>query len=92
LAVIIAPYRKNFACKLSAVSAGVYNIPTIIPMYAIVIDEVDLGDEIIWLKILSRSGRLELYRYALEKGIFKIVGILILIDREIRRLAVTDEK
>ena len=92
LVTIIAPYRKNFRCELNMISAGIYHIPTVIPIYALVVEEIKLEEEIIWFKVLSKSGRQELYRYALEKGIFKILGILILIDEDIRRLAMTDEK
>ena len=74
ITIIITPSTRNIKVPISKTRPGVYlvDIPTI--TYLLVVDELKLEPQILWLKVLSKEGRLELYGHALRKRYLKIYG------------------
>ena len=61
-------------------------------MFIINVEETKLYDEVAWFKILTRKGRYELYTEAISKKNYKLVGLLILIDRKLRSKVMSEER
>jgi len=92
ITIIITPSTRNIRIPISKIHSGVYLVDIPTTTYLLVVDELELEPQILWLKVLSREGRLELYRHALRKRYLKIIGVLVLIDSTIRSIAMTEEK
>ena len=92
LIVILITSRENIKVPARKIQKGVYALKMPFNAIAICVEEAEIAEDAIWITIISPKLRKKLLQHALEKGKVKIIGTLILIDRDIRRLMMKQTK
>ncbi len=92
LIVILVPSRENIKVPKKRIQRGIYALEIPLNAIAICVEEAEIPEDAIWITMISPRLRKKLLEHALEKRKIKIIGTLILLDRDIRRIMMSREK
>ena len=88
--IVLAPSRKNLRVDLEKLRPGIYRLKAPINITALCVEEVELDEDVMWMGIISSRLRRKLLDVAVRKRNLKILGILYIIDRELRSLIMSE--
>jgi len=90
--IVLAPSRKNLRVDTKKLRQGIYRLEAPINITALCVEEVELDEDVMWMGIISSRLRRKILDVAVKKRNLKILGILYIIDRELRSLIMSEWK
>ena len=89
--IALVPSARNIKYTYHKIRHGIFLLKGLLDIYVLCVEEIELKEDVFWLGIISKNLREKVFRIAMEKENFKTIGIILFIDRELRRLIMSDE-
>ena len=90
--VILVPSRENLRVPIREIKKGIYALKIPFNTLALCVEEAKITGDIVWMTMISTKLRRRLFQRALKMRNFKIIGILLLIDEDIRRVIMSEPR